>query len=554
MVWNFFKKKNEKGSSILILLIASIMITVFGFSVYRFILSVQNFNFVKASNTKYWLLAASLRDVIGRPENCIKVFKDKVYLSTEEEIEFELSDIDEDVFNIKDFLPEVADEITEAKFVLIPDDPNLVNDIIMSDDPNAGEQYYTFKANLEVRFKIGENMGFNYERLNVKIPLYINIDDSDKIYSCYSLNTPAYACESRGGAWNPEETNLDKMCNPDETCRTYAAGMCPDVIKPSEECPVYADKVIIGETTQVNIRNYSGAGEHVKNDIVTSIKNELDRGLVGVGSVDGGISSEVDNINDREYKKNDCPRRQPYSCCFGTPPNNYCTTCHRTVRDRTCYVYPGVSCSLTSCETVPPLEANNYISKARTKLDRIKERVAEEVASEINDYEFGKKIHSVYKTDKDACGVEGGCTGDDPSSCSCTDDSSSCPCAEKAVTEGVDQEGKKTELDSIEADPDKIREIVRDEMIGADNTPGALVGMTDLEDTHKEEIISVIQQKVLDILDYERTKKAVKTDAKKAVAFVMHKIKEIGSGGDGITSKKICACYWCNKYRYPPPN
>ena len=101
MVWNFFKDKmkNKKGSSILLLLIASIMVTAFGFTVYRFILSFHKYNSVRAKSAKYWNLSASLKDIVGRPENCIGIFGGKKYLPNAKEIEFELGDIDENFFN-----------------------------------------------------------------------------------------------------------------------------------------------------------------------------------------------------------------------------------------------------------------------------------------------------------------------------------------------------------------------------------------------------------------------------------------------------------------------
>lgn len=555
MIWNFFKKKNEKGSSLLILLVAMVMTTAFGFSVYRLILSMQNYNFVKSSQTKYWFSAASLREIIGRPEFCIEIFKGETYLSVEEEIEFELDDINEDIFNIKDFFPEIAGEIEDTKFVLVPL-PNLdpgkaeedpIKTTMMADGPDVGKEYYTYKANLEVRLKVGDNMGFNYESLNIKIPLYLNVDpDNNEIYSCYTMNSQAYACEAMGGAWNPEEDNVDKMCNPDHTCRTYIVDKCPRVNQPSDECPVYAKKILIGELNPRNVEDYSGAGGVVRDAIKESIKDEITRGLNSIGVVDGGISSEVDDIND-SYKKTDCPKRVPRYCCVGSPPNTACGNFCTKIVNRTCYVYPGVTCSEHFCETDPPLKADNYINPAKNKhrIDTIAEKVAQEVTSEVNPYAFGEKIHAVYdkdaaSSDPSSCNEERSCA--DPDSC-CTSDASSCACAEKAVMESTDQAGKDTELDFTDVDENKVKEIVEQEM------NEAFAGLSGLHGTHKSEIVEVIKQKILDILEYGKTKKEVKKDAKNAIAGVIKAIT-----GDGhVYDDRVCACYWCNEYRYPGP-
>ena len=110
----FFLKKNERGSTILLLAVSSTMITVFGFSVYRFMRSIQDYGFVKSSNARYQLSAASLREIIGRPDNCIEAFQGQRYLHTLKEVPVTM---DDDVFNMKDFLPEVAGEI-ESKYFL----------------------------------------------------------------------------------------------------------------------------------------------------------------------------------------------------------------------------------------------------------------------------------------------------------------------------------------------------------------------------------------------------------------------------------------------------
>ena len=126
------------------------------------------------------------------------------------------------VFEEKKFIGNIED-ISNSKFILL-------NQGFTSDKFLAGSsaKLRTYKANLQVWLphNTGGSESFNYEKLKIPIPLYVNIDEHNNINSCYGVYSKAALCERYWKSWDQSESDLDIQCNPDRQCILYSSTTC----------------------------------------------------------------------------------------------------------------------------------------------------------------------------------------------------------------------------------------------------------------------------------------------------------------------------------------
>lgn len=297
--------RNKRGSIIIFLLTVSVaFFTVVSYSVYRLIHFSRDYQIVKDSVTKYQLLTSSLKTLVNNPVYCLSVFKDQSYLPNLNKVPVNIND---SFFDVSKFVPEMT-----VQYVLVPqdntnpdkDENDPIRDIKMAD---SGLTLYTYEAHLELLAVIdkGESeVDLNYQRLHINIPLFINIDVNGRIKSCYGINTRAYVCETRGGAWNPDELDLEKQCNPDKTCISYNV----------DTCPVYAKKIVIGIDNLAGHANIRSMGQGLMDQIRQVIINAFNS-RIGAARSDtrNQVEAEVNQINSENWQ-----RRMAYLRCVST--------------------------------------------------------------------------------------------------------------------------------------------------------------------------------------------------------------------------------------------
>ena len=404
--------KGKRGSVVILLAISSALVIGVSLGVFKMIRSSQDYQFVKSSYTKYQLLTTSLKTLISDPAYCVSMLKDQDYLYTLSENEMS---IDTSYFDVKKFVP----EMTIKKYVLLPDNSITFGyqDVIMSNDSaNEGVTLYRYKAYLEiwVLLDTGENeIGFNYKglggcdsadisdcdtdstKLNFNIPLYVNVDSNAKIKSCYGVNTQAYICEIRGGAWNPDETDLEKKCNPDRMCRSY-------LLDSANNCPAPSKKMMIGVDNLMGHPDVSSIGQTVVNLVRQTIIDAFNSRL-GAATTDArsSISGEVTVINSEKFLKfqryQNCRASyfsalSSYNSCVSAPPPPPPAT------PPSCGSPPSYTCG--PVVTYDPLDANAVASEAiggtSTLGAAIADAIMEEMDPEPDPLTIGDTIYSGF--------------------------------------------------------------------------------------------------------------------------------------------------------------
>ena len=405
--------KKKKGSVVILLAISSALVIGVSLGVFKMIHSSQNYQFVKNSFTKYQLLASSLKTLISNPSYCTSILKDQDYLYTLNKNEMQIS---LSYFNVRKFVPEMT-----ARYVLIPDNSITLfyPDIMMSNESaNEGVTLYRYKAYLEIWVVVdtGENeIGFNYRRLggcdsanasdcdtdmtklNFSIPLYINVDGSAKVKSCYGVNTQAYVCEVRGGAWNPDESELDKRCNPDKICRSYL----PDL---AQNCPDPSIKIVAGVDNLAGHSDVSAMGQVVI-DLVRQTIIDAFNSRLGIATADttNSVSGEVTQINAEKWQAyqvyqncrlsylsalnsyNSCrlaynQAMASYNSCLSSPPPPPATC--GSAPSYTCGSQPVYTCG--PVVTYDPLDANAVASEAIGQTATLGAAIADGIMEEMD--------------------------------------------------------------------------------------------------------------------------------------------------------------------------
>ena len=225
MVYKRLRKK--AGFAVLMVLVSIGVIAILSASLYSSLVAFQRSGSVRGEWTRYKLLAMSLESHVNDPQICTKMFKNQRYYNTSNSSRVTIRKA---LFDIKKFSPKM-----KGSYVLVPETKTKYA-IRAIQFNRPAEKLYSYKAYLQVQVKSG-NIHFNFERLNIKIPLIVNVNRRWKIKSCYGLQSKAYICESKGGAWDPKEKDLKKQCNPDENC----------IIINDSHCPSYAKRIFIGQ-------------------------------------------------------------------------------------------------------------------------------------------------------------------------------------------------------------------------------------------------------------------------------------------------------------------
>ena len=421
--------KKKRGSVVILLAISSALVIGVSLGVFKMIRSSQDYQFMKTSYTKYQLLASSLKTLISNPTYCVFILKDQKYFPTLTENGIE---INSSYFDVKKFVP----EMTVKKYVLIPDNTFQANPTVddkykyvqmANESINEGAKLYRYKAYLEIWVSLdtGEDeIGLNYrniggcesgnirdcdddgiddeihdidpiKKLNFNIPLYVNVDDNAEIKSCYGVNTQAYMCEIRGGAWNPDETDLEKKCNPDRMCRSYL----PDL---ANNCPDPSKKIMIGMDNYAGHSNVGSMGQTVINIVRQTVIDAFNSRL-GAATTDtrNSISGEVTLINSEKYQKyvtyQNCIAAynqavSDYNSCINAPPPPPPAT------PPSCGSQPVDNCG--PVVTYDPLDAdavaNEAIGDTATLGAEIADAIMEEMDPEPNPVTIGDTIYSGF--------------------------------------------------------------------------------------------------------------------------------------------------------------
>ncbi len=227
MVKKRLRIKKKEGFAVLMVLVSIGVIAILSASLYSSLVAFQRSGSVRGEWTRYKLLAMSLESHVNAPHICTRMFENQKYDNTSNSSSVTIRKA---LFDIKKFSSKM-----EGAYVLVPE-RRTHGPIRAIQFNRPAEKLYSYKAYLQVWVKSGK-VHFNYERLNMKIPLYVNVNSRWKIKSCYGLNSKAYICESKGGAWDPKEKDLKKQCNPDENC----------IILNDNPCPPYAKRVFVGQ-------------------------------------------------------------------------------------------------------------------------------------------------------------------------------------------------------------------------------------------------------------------------------------------------------------------
>ena len=212
------KKKNNKGSMVLLLIILSALTSVVGLSFYKVIHSMHKSQITRNKFTQYHLLTLSLRSIMSHPDVCTSALQNQIFDPSQPKSNVL---IESSIFEEKKFIGNTQD-ISNSRFTLI--NKGFTTNKLLT---HSSENFDTYKANLQVWFPNTEaSVSFNYERLNLSIPLYVNIDKNNNIKNCYGVYSQAALCERYWKSWNQAENNLDIKCNPDRQCILYTDSSC----------------------------------------------------------------------------------------------------------------------------------------------------------------------------------------------------------------------------------------------------------------------------------------------------------------------------------------
>ena len=248
------EKKHNKGSIILLVAILAAFSSVVGVSMYSVMRSMHKNQVSKNKFTQYHLLTLSLRSIISRPDVCTLALQNQIFDPSESKSDVRIAS---SFFEEKKFIGNIED-ISNSKFILL--NQGFTADKLLA---NSSDKLYTYRANLQVWLPHNTegSESFNYEKLNISIPLYVNIDEHNNINSCYGMYSKAALCERYWKTWDPSENNLDIQCNPDRQCILYT----------STSCAAPAIKIAIGGIQSSTTTN-SVMGEYV------NVSRAYDRG------------------------------------------------------------------------------------------------------------------------------------------------------------------------------------------------------------------------------------------------------------------------------------
>ena len=221
LIVNLKKIKNNTGSLLLSLSLLTALAGFTGTSLYSMIQSMDEDQVTKNKITQYQLLTLSLRSLISRPDICTSALQNQTFDPSPNSKQNVI--VDSSIFEEKQFIGNIKD-ISNSKFTLI--NKGFKSDKILSD---SEDPLHTYKTNLQVWLPKNNKESFNYENLNISIPLYININkDDNTINNCYGVYSKAAICEKNWKSWNQAESDLDKQCNPDRQCILYASNSCSE--------------------------------------------------------------------------------------------------------------------------------------------------------------------------------------------------------------------------------------------------------------------------------------------------------------------------------------
>lgn len=511
--------KGKRGSVVILLAISSALVIGTSLGVFKMIRSSQDYQFVKNSYTKYQLLSSSLKTLISDPSYCVSIFKDQDYLYTLDKNEMQ---IDSTYFDVKKFVPEMT-----AKYILIPDNSITLHhsDIMMANDSaNAGVTLYRYKAYLEIWVSLdtGENkVGFNYRslggcdstnpndcdtditKLNFNIPLYINVDGSAKIKSCYGVNTQAYVCEVRGGAWNPDETDLDKRCNPDKICRSYL----PDTAK---NCPPPSKKIVAGVDNLAGYSDVTAMGQVVI-DLVRQTIIDAFNSRIGAAEADtrNSVQGEVTQINAEKWQRYVTYRNcvtayrsavASYNSCINAPPPPPPAT------PPSCGSPPTYTCG--PVVTYDPLDANAVASDTIGNTSGVGAEIADGIVEEMDPRPEATKVGEII--------YDGFLEGLPPEEIG------------KSLTDNMDFRA---------ADLKSVYYQVMSDRVNSNINSGGSAG------TYAGRIHGTAMPTIDSHVDIDAVKAEIDQKSKQKIVDYITTL---------ASQREKIMCEWCNTYRYPP--
>lgn len=211
--------KNKKGSVVLLVAILSVLSSVVGISLYEMTRSMHKSQVIRNKFTQYHLLTLSLRSIISRPDVCTLALQNQIFDPTQSKSSVNIAS---SMFEERKFIGNIED-ISNSEFILL--NQGFTTDKLLS---NSADKLFTYRADLQVWLpdNTAGSEAFNYEKLNIYIPLYVNIDKNNNIRGCYGVYSKAALCERYWKSWNPSESNIDIQCNPDRQCILYTSTTC----------------------------------------------------------------------------------------------------------------------------------------------------------------------------------------------------------------------------------------------------------------------------------------------------------------------------------------
>ena len=314
---------------------------VIGTSLYEVTRSMHKNQVSRNKFTQYHLLTLSLRSIISRPDVCTLALKNQVFNPSESKSSVRVVS---SVFEEKKFIGNIED-ISNSKFILL-------NQGFTSDKFLAGSsaKLRTYKANLQVWLphNTGGSESFNYEKLKIPIPLYVNIDEHNNINSCYGVYSKAALCERYWKSWDQSESDLDIQCNPDRQCILYSSTTCdPPSIKVAignaetttittpgtSVLDTYASVGRATDKAELALSDYKKIMEAFK-ETLEEIRDSIEETKDSLDKLKSILDTETQNYNQAQAALNAC-RNACYTCLGGCssdpddPPCNCPCDCSR---------------------------------------------------------------------------------------------------------------------------------------------------------------------------------------------------------------------------------
>ncbi|MDE0119912.1 MAG: hypothetical protein OXM55_07905 [Bdellovibrionales bacterium] len=282
--------KNNKGGMILLIAMSTALASMVGMSAYKVIKYTHESQVTRNKFSKYQLLTLSLRSLMSRPDVCTSALKDQKFDPSQSKIDVNIAST---ILKEQKFIQNIKD-IENSKFLLLNNGFTNDKQLVSSSDI-----LYTYRADLEVWLPQSKGeLFFNYKNLNLRIPLYVNIDKDNDIKSCYGVYSQAAQCERYWKSWDESETDLDQKCNPDRQCILYSASTCAP---PSVQIAIAGVQVSSSSSSTGGGTSGGGGGGSAMSEYVKAGR-AVDTGINMISQMETIIKEYEKNLDDMKMK------------------------------------------------------------------------------------------------------------------------------------------------------------------------------------------------------------------------------------------------------------